>query len=117
MCFRIHAFFPDNRYQEKAVAYLHNIFNSSDAFDNGLQLTHGFNVLLLPVKPFFGGIIPIGILRGGVQAVTRLFHKKDHAQRDTLVKHGLIVRFFPDIILFDVLFGFALIHSVQVIGI
>ena len=110
-------FFQITVIQEKAVADLHDILNSSDAFDNGLQLTHGFNVLLLPIKPFFGGAIPIRVLRGGVQAVTRLFHKKDHAQRDTLVKHGLIVRFLPDIILFDVLFGFALIHSVQVIGI
>lgn len=117
MCFHSHAFFQITVIQEKAVAYLHDIFNSSDAFDNGLQLTHGFNVLLLPVKPFFGGVIPVGILRGGVQAVTRLFHKKDHAQRDTLVKHGLIVRFLPDIILFDVLFGFTLIHPVQVVGV
>lgn len=110
-------FFQITVIQEKAVTDLHGILNCSDPFDNGLKLTHCFNKLLLPVKPFFGGVIPVGILRRGVQAVTRLFHKKDHAQRYTLVKHGLIVRLLPDIILFDVLFSFALIHSVQVIGV
>ena len=104
-------------FHKETVIDLHGVLHGANLQDRALQLPYRLDIFFLPCKAFLWRVVPAVILRGGIQPVPCLFNEIDHAKRNPILQHGLIIRFFPDIILFYEFLGLALIHGVQVIHI
>ena len=102
---------------DKGLKHIHRFLDGLDLLNGFLHLPDSRDILFLPRQTLFRRIIGTQVPRGGVQAVTHNFPKVQNIHRDAGLKQGIIIRLFPDIILFDVLFGLALIHPQQVIHI
>ena len=102
---------------DKRLEYAHSFLHRLNLFNSFLHLTDGCDVLFLPRQALLRRIIRTQIPRGSVQAVAHHFPKVQNIHRDAGLNQGVIIRLFPDIILFDILFGLALIHPHQVIHI
>ena len=104
-------------FHKETVIDLHGVLHGADFRNHALQLPYRLDIFFLPCKAFLRRVVPAVILRGGIQPVPRLFDEIHHAKGNPIIKHGLIIRFLPDIIFFYEFLGFAVIHGVQVIHI
>lgn len=108
---------PNYKTGENYVIGFHGILHGADFRNHALQLPYRLDIFFLSCKALLRRVVPAVILRGGVQPVPRLFDKIDHAKGNPVIKHGYIIRFLPDIILFYEFLGLTLIHGVQVVHI
>ena len=96
--------------QHEALIRLHGILAAAYLFHNRLQRANRINVLFLPGQSLFRGIVRAVIIGCCAQRIPHLLDEVNHIGGNTAGDHAGIVRFLPDIILADILFGLPFIH-------
>ena len=100
---------------KEAVIDAHSVRHSLNVLHHSLYLPDRINIFFLSGKPLFRGIVAVPVLWGSSQAVTHFFYKINDTERAPGIQHGLIVRLFPNVILFHKFFCLTFIHTAKVI--